>query len=159
MALDWEGLPKAFNMSASHDTKTLSPLRWCRESLIRSVTAAVFGDRLLQLEPRLVDIFRNFDDNSWQLTDELPRSLAKEAHAAKDKILATFEQYFGLPRDQRAGETWLVRTLETEMRKIEVSELILQPSSQCLSGCRSHIQSHDVNQTTHFPRSIFPFPG
>lgn len=48
--------------------------------------------------------------------------MAKEVYVAKDKILATFEAYFAIPRDQRAGETWLVRTLETEMRKIEVPD-------------------------------------
>lgn len=122
VALGWEGFPKQCVVSASQDEKTLALLPWCRETLIRSVTTAVFGDRLLQLEPRLVDVFMNFDNNSWQITYKLPRSMAKEVHVAKDKILATFEKYFALPRDQRAGETWLVQTLETEMRKIEVSE-------------------------------------
>ncbi len=121
-ALSWEGFPKQCTTSTGEGTKTLSLQSWCRETLIRSVSAAVFGDRLIQLEPRLVDIFKTFDDNSWKLTYKLPRSLAKEVHVAKDKIVVTFVDYFATPRDQRAGETWLVRTLETEMRKIEVSD-------------------------------------
>ncbi len=121
-ALDWEGLPKQCTLFTGQDTKTLSLLPWCRETLVRSVTTAIFGERLLQLEPRLVDVFMNFDDNSWQLTYKLPPSLAKEVHSAKDTIVGTFEKYFALPTEQRPGETWIVRKLETEMRKIEVSK-------------------------------------
>lgn len=70
LSLCFEGFrfPEQCTVSVGEDTKTLSLLPWCREILIRSVTGAVFGDRLLQLEPRLVDIFTDFDDNSWQLT-------------------------------------------------------------------------------------------
>ena len=69
-----------------------------------------------------MDIFVKFDDGSWILNYKLPRSLCKEMHAAREKILATFKRYFALPKEARTGDTWLVGTLETEMRKIELEE-------------------------------------
>ena len=121
-SLSWDGIPRECIISEASNTKTLSLLKWCRGNLLSSVTTAVFGPRLLQMEPDLMDIFVRFDDDSWKLNYKLPRSLSKEMHAAREKILAAFEEYFALSKDERTGETWLVRTLEAEMRKIELEE-------------------------------------
>ncbi|KAL8720306.1 MAG: hypothetical protein Q9225_002818 [Loekoesia sp. 1 TL-2023] len=102
--------------------KTLSLLRWCQSVLISSVTNAVFGPKLLQLEPGLLRSFITFDDNSWKLTYKLPRFVAREVYGGKDHIVSAFRKYFALPMSERKGNSWVVQMLETEMRSIDVEE-------------------------------------
>ncbi len=96
------------------------------------MTRAIFGERLLEIEPNLLEYFVRFDDNSWQLTYKLPHAFAKEMHSGKDKIIATFQQYFALPKKDRADATWIVHTLEREMRHLgleekDISSLFVMP--------------------------------
>lgn len=120
--LNWDNVSHNCIVRGNHNQKTLSLLRWCQDVLLSSVTDAVFGPKLLQIEPDLLRTFITFDDNSWKLTYKLPRLVAEEVYAGKDKIVATFAKYFALPTSERKGQSWVVRTLETEMRKIEVEE-------------------------------------
>lgn len=102
--------------------KTLSLLLWCQSTLLSSVTNAVFGPKLLQLEPALLRSFVTFDDNSWKLTYKLPRFVAQEVYDGKDHIISAFKKYFALPAGEREGRSWVVQMLETEMRGIGVRE-------------------------------------
>lgn len=121
-SLEWNNISSKFMLSSQDDSKTLSLLGWCRETLLESVTTAVFGEKLSQLNPDLMKTFVTFDDDSWKMNYKLPRFLCEEMHTARETILATFQKYFALPPHERGGESWLVRTIETEMRKIEVPE-------------------------------------
>ena len=87
-----------------------------------SATRAFFGDRLLELEPELLQSFFDFDDNSWKLTYKLPGFLSKEVTAAKQKGIDALTRYFQLAKEERPGEAWLVRTLEAEMRHVGIQE-------------------------------------
>ncbi|KAI4207764.1 MAG: hypothetical protein LQ348_000460 [Seirophora lacunosa] len=102
--------------------KTLSLLLWCQSTLLSSVTNAVFGPKLLQLEPALLRSFVTFDDNSWKLTYKLPRFIAQEVYDGKDHIISAFKKYFALPASEREGRSWVVQMLESEMRGIGVRE-------------------------------------
>jgi hypothetical protein len=119
-SLLWHNITDICNVSRDKDTKRLSLWKWSREVLLSSVTGAIFGERLLQLQPDLLHHFVKFDDESWKLTYRIPRIWAKEMFVARDKITATMEQYFALPEKERADATWLVHTLEKEMRNIQL---------------------------------------
>lgn len=121
-SLQWDNISSKCVLSDTNGLKSLSLLGWCRETLLEPVTTAVFGERLLQLNPDLMQTFVKFDDDSWKLNYKLPRLICEEMHTARENILATFRKYFALPPNERTGESWLVRTIETEMRKIEVPE-------------------------------------
>lgn len=119
-SMQWNDISGGF--SKIDHTKEVSILKWCREVLLTSVTTAIFGEKLLQIEPKLLDFFVTFDDDSWKLTYKLPRSMAKDMYVARDNIRATLMKYFAAPQKERAGATWLVHTLEKEMRNIELEE-------------------------------------
>jgi hypothetical protein len=121
-SLLWDSITGNCIVTRDYDTKRLSLWKWSREVLLSSVTTAIFGERLLQLEPDLLEHFVKFDDDSWKLTYKLPHPMAKDMFFARDKIIATFKQYFALPGKERADATWLVHTLEKEMRRIQLRE-------------------------------------
>ncbi|KAI4218530.1 MAG: hypothetical protein L6R36_008905 [Xanthoria steineri] len=121
-SLQWNAITSDKLLSAQHDVKTVSLMDLCQDVLFSSATSAVFGDRLLQLAPKLLKAFIVFDDESWKLTYKLPPFLAKEMHKARQEIFAALQSYFALPRDGRTGATWVVDILETEMRRIGLEE-------------------------------------
>lgn len=118
----WENISGDCIVSSDNDTKKLSLWKWCRGVLLSSVTKAIFGEQLLQLEPALLEHFVKFDDESWKLTYKLPRTWAKDMFVARDNIIATLERYFALPEIERADAAWVVHNLEKEMRHIQLEE-------------------------------------
>jgi hypothetical protein len=121
-SLLWDNITGDGIISKDNDTKKVSLLKWSGAVLLSSVTRAIFGERLLQLEPELLEYFTIFDDNTWKLTYKLPRPFAKDMFSARDKIVATFEQYFALPEMERADATWLVHTLAREMKHLQLEQ-------------------------------------
>ncbi|KAL9037718.1 MAG: hypothetical protein Q9180_003565 [Flavoplaca navasiana] len=122
LCLQWSTITGKNEFPTQHDFKTVSLMNLCQDTLLSSATSAVFGDRLLELAPNLLKAFIVFDDESWKLTYKLPPFLAKDMHKARQQIFAALQSYFALPRRERAGATWVVDILETEMRRIQVED-------------------------------------
>ncbi|KAL8726423.1 MAG: hypothetical protein Q9181_006052 [Wetmoreana brouardii] len=122
-SLEWNAITGRSVLSKEGDSKTVSLMRLCQQILLASVTCAVFGDRLLQMNPNLLQAFLAFDDDSWKLTYKLPPLFAKDMHKAREQIFAALQSYFALPREARTGATWVVHVLEDEMRKIGLEEI------------------------------------
>lgn len=120
-SLAWEGIPKDCQINASGTTKTLSLLRWCRTTLLCSVTTAVFGHRLLEIDPGLHDAFVTFDDDSWMFHYKIPRRFCEDMHTARERIVYSLTTYFMMPQEERSDATWLVKILEAETRNVELS--------------------------------------
>ena len=121
-SLSYENISENIIISSTTGEKTVSPLGWVREVLLDSATRSFFGDRLLEIEPNMFQSFFDFDDNSWKLTYHLPRVFAKEMYGAKQQATEALVKYFQMPKDERPGAAWLVRTLETEMRNLGIQE-------------------------------------
>lgn len=121
-SLGWDSLPAKAIMSSRAEDRTGSLLAWTREVLLDGATRAFFGDRLVELEPKLFESFFYFDDNSWKLTYRIPRPWSNDMYAAKQTAQDAMEAYFKLPKEQRPGATWLVQTLETEMKARGIGE-------------------------------------
>ena len=121
-SISWEQMPQSIVTSFSDGVRRVSLLRWCRQVLLESATRSFFGDRLLEIEPQLLQSFFDFDDNSWQLTYQLPWFLCMKMRAAKQVGIDALTKYFAMPRDQRIGEAWLVRSLESEMRNAGIGD-------------------------------------
>ena len=121
-SLTWQNMHQNIILTASCDEKCVSLLGWCRQVLLEGATRSFFGDRLLEIKPDLLETFFNFDDNSWQLTYQLPHFLSKKMRSAKQVGVDALTRYFTLPREERQGESWLVRNLEAEMRNVGIQE-------------------------------------
>lgn len=124
-SIEWDKLPNKSTTLSLDSTRTFSLLQWTRDVLLNAVTKAFFGDRLLELEPRLLEYFTAFDDESWKLTYKYPRSVSKSMYDAKDKMVAGIEAYLRLPKDERLEGAWLIQKMEVETKKagIEVHDL------------------------------------
>ena len=113
----WENIASAPTSEPSKTQKYVDLYDWCAEVLGNAALQALFGNALLELEPRLLEHFYVFDSESWKLTFQLPPLLAKRMHAAKDKSRAAYIQYFQLPMERRQGICYYLRTVEAKQRR------------------------------------------
>lgn len=119
-SLTWKNMSDKVVLSSTNDERTVSVLEWTREVLMDAATRSFFGDALLKIEPKLFESFFAFDDNSWKLTYKIPRPWSNDMYAAKQKGQDALATYFALPKEQRQGEAWVIRTLEAEMRGVGI---------------------------------------
>ncbi|KAI4087066.1 MAG: hypothetical protein LQ344_007070 [Seirophora lacunosa] len=122
-SLTWESMTSIVILSSdSTHHRTVSLLNWTREVLLDGATKAFFGNRLIELEPNLYENSVYFDDNSWKFTYKVPRLWSSDIYAAKKTAQDAMEAYFNLPKEQRPGATWLIQSLEAEMRARSIGE-------------------------------------
>lgn len=121
-AMTWEHMPKKaiFSESLDGSYRIVGLLQWTQEVLLESATRTFFGSKLLQIEPELFKNFLYFDDNSWLFTYKIPKFWSKEMLAAKNVVQKALETYFELAPDDRPDQSWLIRTLENEMRGVGI---------------------------------------
>ncbi|KAI4137762.1 MAG: hypothetical protein LQ341_004999 [Variospora aurantia] len=116
-SLTWESMtPTAILSSASAPYRTVSLLCWAKDVLLDGATKAFFGNRLIELEPKLYEKFGYFDDNSWKFTYNLPRVWSSDVYNAKGVTQDAMKAYLDLPKEQRPGASWLIQSMEAEMR-------------------------------------------
>ena len=116
--LFWQKLSGTYVLESKPEGKTISLLGLCTEVLLTAATNVYFGEKLLQSTPDLPKWFFDFDSLGWMLVYRYPKMLSKGLQAAKQNIIGALTNYFDLPKEQRTGETWFVRTLEAEQRQL-----------------------------------------
>lgn len=122
-SLQWNNISSAVTVSSTNGTKRVSLLGWCREVLIVSATRTFFGDRLMQIDPHLIESFYTFDAESWKAFFKFPPFLSRDMDSGKDRILNALSRYFLLPKEERKGVSWLISNLETEMIKVGITDV------------------------------------
>ena len=113
--LRWERIPDS--PSNTRPGKTVSLYEWCADVLGNATIQALYGNALLELEPRLLQYFYAFDSESWKLAFQLPPFLAKRMHDAKDSARAAYVSYFQLPQEKRPGTCHYLRGVEEKQRQ------------------------------------------
>ena len=96
--------------------------KWCADVLVNAATRAFFGESLLRDNPELLQDFYAFDDDSWMLTYQYPRFLARNLHSAKTNITNAFTRYYQLPLEERSRACYHVRMQEARQREAALGE-------------------------------------
>lgn len=117
----WENIPSGCKEQSIHGKKVVKLRKWCEGVLNLATVEAFFGTVLLELEPRLLENFHQFDANSWKLLYKYPRPFAKTMFQALDKNTEAFTRYFQLPMEKRQPCHY-IRTLEAKQRKANMSD-------------------------------------
>lgn len=113
----WENIPDTMIMKRNNkDTERVVSLqRLVRYVLLYAATKAFFGEAIFKIDPKILDYFAAFDEDSWQFTYQVPAIFARKMFQAKTRAQQVFDRYFELPRNERSDASWLVTTLEDEM--------------------------------------------
>ena len=119
--LKWDTLPQRSILQSTSAVKRVSLMALCQEILVDAGSRAIFGATLTDIQPDLAQHFLKFDENSWQLIYQLPPSFAKEMYAGKRKVTDTLKTYFETPKERREDAAWIVKAMETEMRRLNMT--------------------------------------
>lgn len=110
------------NAKRSENEVQVSLIRFCGKILIEAATASFFGEAFLDIDPNMLDIFYKFDSAMWKLIYNYPRQFSKDAHFARDQLVAAMTTHFQRPQSERSGEAWYTKALEEEQRRIGLTE-------------------------------------
>ncbi len=112
--LAWEEIPSAVSTEGTDPGKVV-PLHQSSTSVLGNATMrALFGETLLEIEPRLIEYFDIFELEGWKLFYQLPSMLAKRVYNANEKSLEAYTRYFQLPIEKRPGACYHVRKIEAQ---------------------------------------------
>jgi hypothetical protein len=107
----------------STDSDIVLPLmEWCSDFFTRAGQRAYFGDAIDAIDPMLPNTFLIFDELSWQALYQYPDFLASEMKGARNAMQRALKKYIQLPQSQRSGDAWFMKTMENEMRALNISE-------------------------------------
>jgi hypothetical protein len=77
---------------------TVSVTEFCRHQVAECAIVALFGPRILELSPELIDAFWEFDSNIFALTVALPRWLTPKAYRAQGRYYGMIRTYVDAAR-------------------------------------------------------------
>lgn len=114
--MTFDTLNKADILEHSSGFTSASLWKLCQPVFIKAGIRAFFGSRILDLNPRLLQDFVDFDDNNWMIFYDWPSSHA--AREPKDRVLKTLELYLALPKVDRPGTAWLIDAMEESQEQL-----------------------------------------
>ena len=120
--LAWHRIPGSVVSAVPEGGKRVSLHDWCADVLGHVATNALYGDALLDLEPRLLEYFYTFDQESWKLTFQLPPLFASTMYNAMENARDAYIRYFQLPRHKRSGMCYYLRKVEEKQRQAGMSD-------------------------------------
>lgn len=93
-------------------------LEWIRSSFLDAGTMALYGQKILAIEPEFKEYFLAFDQNSWMFLYRFPKLLSGPMHTPKRKILQALTAYYQLPLEERSEMAPFLESIEAEQKKV-----------------------------------------
>ena len=121
-SLDWQVLSGQYVFKQTGEAKHISLMKWCQQVVIEAGVKALYGERLLDIEPDLLQTYIEFDEYSWMIFYKYPPRFAKPMSIPRERIIQAFTKYYQLPQEQRPGQAWYLRALEDEQRKLGIDD-------------------------------------
>lgn len=115
-------LSKDWILASRDNERVISLSRWALESINDAATDTFFGVSLRKLLPSITQVFNQYDQNSWMLLYKYPEFLAKAATRPRDKLVATFFEYFNLPDEEIKDSNKFVTEHREEHRHAGLSD-------------------------------------
>jgi hypothetical protein len=81
------------NVFPLDEWKEVSLVEFCRQQVARCAIEALYGTRIFELNPDLLEAFWDFDSNIFVLTLGLPKWLFRKSYRAKDRFYSMMRKY------------------------------------------------------------------
>ncbi|KAL8924172.1 MAG: hypothetical protein Q9172_002794 [Xanthocarpia lactea] len=100
--------------------KHVSLIHWTRDNFMEVSTEILFGEKIKDTDPDLIQNFLAFDDENWKLWYKWPGGGAMQK--AKEKVIGSLERYLKWPRGERAAAAYLMQMIENSQRALDISD-------------------------------------
>ena len=90
--------------------------------LVDALSRTLFGDRIYEVAPDLVQSLLDFNDVAWMLIFHYPQPADSKLKKARSSILRSFMKYMQAPNDIRYGQAWLIERVMKEHKTLDISD-------------------------------------
>lgn len=116
--LRWEKMTERYGAA----TQRISLKDFCSEVLVDALTRTLFGNRIYEVEPNLVQNLLDFNDDAWMLIFHYPQSSKSKLFKARAEISRGFVKYIQGEEDARSGCAWLIRNIMEEQAALDIGD-------------------------------------
>ncbi|KAK5997452.1 Cytochrome P450 monooxygenase calL-like protein [Cladobotryum mycophilum] len=109
-------------IGASTDSATVSLLGLCTDLFLRGTTTAFLGQKIWEVNPKLLDSFAVWERTNWKYMFQMPEFISGDMVQARNAIINTFVDYLAIPAAERSDCNDFVKSIETMMRDLGVDE-------------------------------------
>lgn len=122
-ALDFDALVRArHSTGVETDAVSLSLYDFVSDVFIQVGQEGHFGKSLGKIDPDLIETFKTFDANAWQVLYQYPSFLCGPMLAAKFKIFTALKTWMATPAETRSDAAWMILELERDMTRLAMSD-------------------------------------
>lgn len=120
--MSWDQISKSFGLESENQSKRISLLDLCAETLIDATQLTLFDPVLYRLDPEMTKCMLIFTDELWKLMNPARGIDSRLVRSLRDQYIRAFVKYIQLPKEQRSQESWLVTTLISEYQAFNIDE-------------------------------------
>ena len=103
-------------------TEGVSLYRFCGEVLVEALSRSMFGNRIFELEPELVQNMLDFNDDAWMLIFQYPQSPESRLHKARRRLLDFFVKYMQDTAGLRFEQAWMIDKVLRDLKNIDMCD-------------------------------------
>ncbi|KAI1203674.1 cytochrome P450 [Nemania serpens] len=92
----------------------------CRVFMVEAATQSLFGKHLHEIEPNIVDLMTEFNENAWMVVFGYPKILSSAVSGAKQKIMTALAKFIQIPKEKRTQEAWVVKNMLAAMDLVDI---------------------------------------
>lgn len=156
-------IAKEHPYTTAHGQDVVVPLMALTSNIMVSAGQnAYFGPTLAELAPNLPADFLEFDELSWQLLLQYPPMFCQAMLKAKARVELALQRYIEIPMDQRKGDIWFTKAMETELKALNIPTNEIGIVSYLFSTGHSQLLGSTptpVVQPSGFWHTVFSLPG
>ncbi len=117
-SLCWESIYRRYGV----ETTRISLKDFCSEVLVDALSRTLFGHRIYEAAPDLVQNLLDFNDDAWMLIFHYPQSAESKLKKSRSKILEGFMNYIQGPEEIRSGRAWLIERVMEEQKAVDIRD-------------------------------------
>lgn len=92
----------------------------CRVFIVEAATRSLFGQHLHEIEPNIVDLMSEFNENAWMVVFGYPKMLSNAVSGVKQKVITALVKFIRLPKEKRRKEAWIMKNMLAAMDLVDI---------------------------------------
>ncbi|KAK9423449.1 putative Cytochrome P450 [Seiridium unicorne] len=109
-------------VGGAKNATTVSLLGLCTDVFLRGTTTAFLGQRIWEVNPRLLDSFALWERTNWKYMFQMPNAISGDMLRSRDGIIDSFVKYLKVPVGERTDSNDFTKSVEAMMRDVGCCE-------------------------------------
>ena len=123
-SLEWQRISSfALQKTDKRGAIRISLKDFVRTTMIEAITDSLFGNTMMRVEPDIVRMAAEFNEQAWMLVHHYPAYLSGPVLGIRKKLMAAIDKYKRIPLEERraGGEAWVIESTMIEQEILGMS--------------------------------------